>query len=84
MASLDELLALLPDNDAGAIDASDLRAIVTDLFGRSGVAVVSVVTGAEPRPANTPVVIWKDTRPDGEPEPDNIDHASDIWLHQTA
>jgi hypothetical protein len=30
--SLDELLALLPDNSTGAIDAADLRAIVTELF----------------------------------------------------
>jgi hypothetical protein len=29
---LDELLALLPDNTTGAIDAADLRTIVTELF----------------------------------------------------
>jgi hypothetical protein len=30
--TLDEMLALLPDNTTGAIDAADLRAIVADLF----------------------------------------------------
>ena len=30
--TLDELLALLPDNTTGAIDAADLRIIVTELF----------------------------------------------------
>jgi hypothetical protein len=30
--SLEELLALLPDNNSGAIDAADLRTIVTELF----------------------------------------------------
>jgi hypothetical protein len=30
--TLEEMLALLPDNTTGAIDAADLRAIVTDLF----------------------------------------------------
>lgn len=30
--TLDELLAYLPDNSTGAIDASDLRAVVTGLF----------------------------------------------------
>lgn len=31
---LDDLLALLPDNTTGAIDASDLRTIVTELYER--------------------------------------------------
>lgn len=30
--TLAELLALLPDNNSGAIDAADLRAIVTELY----------------------------------------------------
>ena len=30
--TLDELLALLPDNDTGEISAADMRTIVTDLF----------------------------------------------------
>jgi hypothetical protein len=30
--TLDELLALLPDNDTGDISAADLRTIVTDLY----------------------------------------------------
>jgi hypothetical protein len=30
--TLEEMLALLPDNDVGAIDAADLRVIVTELF----------------------------------------------------
>jgi hypothetical protein len=33
-SSLEELLALLPDNDIGAIDAADLRTIITDLWER--------------------------------------------------
>lgn len=32
MATLDDLLALLPDNNTGAIDAADLRYIVTELW----------------------------------------------------
>lgn len=32
---LNELLALLPDNNTGAIDAADLRTIVTELYGQS-------------------------------------------------
>jgi hypothetical protein len=35
MATLEELLALLPDNTTGAIDAADLRTIVTDLYTTS-------------------------------------------------
>jgi len=34
--TLEELLALIPDNDAGAIDADDLQTIVTELFNRAG------------------------------------------------
>src|SRR5215204_1236659 len=30
--TLEELLALLPDNDTGAIDAADLRTVVTELW----------------------------------------------------
>lgn len=37
MATLAELLALLPDNDTGDIDAADLRTIVTELWNQ-GVA----------------------------------------------
>lgn len=33
-ASLDDLLALLPDNTTGEISAADLRAVVTGLWGR--------------------------------------------------
>lgn len=33
MATLDDLLALLPDNSSGAIDADDLRTIVSELWG---------------------------------------------------
>lgn len=32
MATLEELLALLPDNTAGEISAADMRTIVTDLY----------------------------------------------------
>lgn len=32
--TLEELLALLPDNNTGAIDAADLRTIVTELYTR--------------------------------------------------
>lgn len=32
--TLDELLALLPDNDTGDIDAADLRTIVTEMWNR--------------------------------------------------
>lgn len=35
MSTLDELLALLPDNTTGAIDAEDLREVVTGLFNNS-------------------------------------------------
>lgn len=41
--TLEELLALLPDNDTGAIDAADLRTIVTDLYGQ--IADIANVTG---------------------------------------
>jgi hypothetical protein len=34
--TLDELLALIPDNDEGQIDADDLQTIVTELFNRAG------------------------------------------------
>lgn len=34
MASLDDLLALLPDNSTGEITAADLRDVVTGLWGR--------------------------------------------------
>ncbi len=32
--TLEEMLALLPDNNVGEIGANDIRAIVSDLFGR--------------------------------------------------
>src|SRR3546814_16943416 len=35
MATLAEILALLPDNNAGEIDAADVRAAVTALWGRT-------------------------------------------------
>jgi hypothetical protein len=41
--TLDEMLALLPDNTVGAISAADLRLIVTDLFARA-TAVADRVT----------------------------------------
>jgi hypothetical protein len=44
--TLDELLALLPDNNTGAIDAADLRTIVTDLFTKAGAAAAGVVSVA--------------------------------------
>jgi hypothetical protein len=34
--TLDDVLALLPDNATGAIDAADLRAVVTALWAKSG------------------------------------------------
>lgn len=33
--TLEELLALLPDNTTGQIDAADLRTIVTELFDKT-------------------------------------------------
>jgi hypothetical protein len=36
MTTLEELLALLPDNSSGAISAADMRIIVTNLYDRSG------------------------------------------------
>ena len=38
--NLDQMLALLPDNNTGEIDAADLRAIITDLYGGHSVAQV--------------------------------------------
>lgn len=35
MTTLDDLLALLPDNDTGEIDAADLRTIVTAIWGEA-------------------------------------------------
>jgi hypothetical protein len=35
--TLDDLLALLPDNDTGAIDAADLRTAVTALWYKSAI-----------------------------------------------
>jgi hypothetical protein len=46
MATLDELLALLPDNDVGAIDAADLRAVVEGIF-ELGAAVEARVSALE-------------------------------------
>lgn len=43
MKTLDELLALLPDNTSGAIDAADLRTIVTDLFNTSADLLARVI-----------------------------------------
>jgi hypothetical protein len=42
--TLEELLALLPDNTTGAIDASDLRAIVTELYNISGSLEARIVS----------------------------------------
>lgn len=35
MATLEELLALLPDNETGQISAADMRTIVTELYNQS-------------------------------------------------
>jgi hypothetical protein len=34
--TLEEMLALIPDNDEGQIEANDLRTIVTELYERAG------------------------------------------------
>lgn len=36
--TLDDLLALLPDNTSGAIDAADLRTVVTELWNKAAAA----------------------------------------------
>ena len=36
--TLEELLALLPDNTTGEIDAADLRTVVTELFNKTAAA----------------------------------------------
>jgi len=41
MTTLDNLLALLPDNNNGAIGADDLRSIVTSLWDRVSVGAVT-------------------------------------------
>lgn len=46
MATLDELLALLPDNDTGEIDAVDLRTIVTELWNQ-GADIAARVSALE-------------------------------------
>lgn len=40
--TLEELLALLPDNDAGAIDAVHLRTIVTELWTQTAAGLLQV------------------------------------------
>jgi hypothetical protein len=62
MATLAEILALLPDNDTGAIDADDVRAAVTALWGRTDgsdpIEALTFDTGAAaPSPAPG-VVHW--------------------------
>lgn len=50
MATLDQLLALLPDNISGRIDAGDLRAIVTALYegdGAAGEALAAALTAGQ-------------------------------------
>lgn len=47
MTTLDELLALLPDNNTGAIDAADLRTIVTALWGETATLASVVETLGE-------------------------------------
>ena len=46
MSTLDDLLALLPDNNVGAIDAADLRTIVTSIW-EAGAGVEARVTALE-------------------------------------
>lgn len=46
MTSLADLLALLPDNDVGAIDAADRREIVQALWYKSGIGGEVDVSGA--------------------------------------
>lgn len=46
--TLEELLALLPDNTTGAIDADDLRTIVTELWNQ-GAAIQARVAALETR-----------------------------------
>lgn len=53
---LDDLLALLPDNNTGAIDAVDLRTIVTELWNR-GAGIEARVATLETEGANTQPVV---------------------------
>lgn len=60
MMTLDEMLALLPDNTTGAIDASDLRDIVTDLFTAANTYAQTfgylwAVSGTSPSPGRATV-----------------------------
>ena len=41
--TLDDLLALLPDNTTGAISAADMRTIVTELYNDANPAYINVV-----------------------------------------
>jgi hypothetical protein len=83
MATLSELLDLLPDNAIGAIDAVDLRTIVTELWAKAAVAPAYVVTGAEERPDAT-LVMWIDPREGSPAAPANINLSTDLWLKQPA
>lgn len=64
MATLAELLALLPDNTTGEIDAADMREIVTELWGEAtGGAVDSIEFNVNATPGeHTPgTVRWDPT-----------------------
>lgn len=83
MATLEEILALLPDNTTGDISAADVRFAVTELWAEANdpniIRGVKVVAGTEARPVGTDQVIWRDLREDFSTPPVNIG-PDDTWL----
>lgn len=86
MATLAEVLALLPDNTTGDISAADVRFAVTELWGQANdpsiIRGVKVTTGNEARPVGPDQVIWRDLREDFSVPPVNIG-PDDTWLTPT-
>jgi Uncharacterized conserved protein (DUF2190) len=84
MATLAELLALLPDNTTGEIDAADMREIVTELWNRTG-PLDSILFDTTPTPGvHTPGTMRWDSdtgmvEVDGEVAGTTLQVGQEMW-----
>ena len=73
--TLDDLLALLPDNSSGAISPADMRTVVTELYNDANPAYVNVVNQG---PATLAVNAAYQPVPGTTTHPFTLDDAQDV------
>lgn len=87
--TLDELLALLPDNNTGAIDAADLRTIVTELWNdgakiEARVSALEVDSGGGSDSSISVSGIWQvNPQVDATPGGKQVTSDTALWTNTT-